>query len=636
MNLSEVAVRTFRDRAIRSAVLIDDQFPKFDDAYEYAAGLRADDEPDFLDRYTEASRAARLHRGFHRLHIPCDIENDPGLTDESEDAVGVPDRLRKCDLVVLDYNLEGDGDATLSLQLLARLADSEHFNMVVLYTRNPNLDEVWMRVASNIKRGRRAPEEIVKEAVLEKYPKATEDDLLNAEVEWEEAARKLPSAPAELVRACLGDLSHDPRELKRGLSKSVRSSLAKDRLYLTPAYTSALIQREIEKLLVGGPSEAEQREIVGKCGPDVRWVMSRHLFVAIVSKRSGDSDEDEVEYIYEGIEDAIHDWAPNFFQIVASEAQNVLEVEALTLGDRSLIDDELHLGIALSVAAEGVTPEDGADMILTRLGQTLSERVRERVDAQIDEWLELDADAPRLRSGVAALLQLAQGAIGDESDLFGRAEKLAHTSRKWTEATKAQVLKRLNAYLCSHPLNSRHLTSGSVFTDEKGGYWLCMTPACDMVPRGPRKAPDQPDSPLPVHPGKQFRAVRLVLESKPNTVVQGAKPVVTHGRHIFIEEKTGADILVLRVVDPETREPFIEPFVAASEGVLDDSQRFEAGEIVHWPYELAEHEMDARPFRIKTTRFRVIGRLRDAYTDRFLGMIGHHVSRVGVDFVGDR
>lgn len=71
----------------------------------------------------------------------CDVDNGSVNFDV--------DRIRKSDLIIVDYHLDNNApDKTL--KLLQDLKDSDHLNMIVIYTRE-NLETVWMQISSTLK-----------------------------------------------------------------------------------------------------------------------------------------------------------------------------------------------------------------------------------------------------------------------------------------------------------------------------------------------------------------------------------------------------------------------------------------------------------------------------------------------------
>lgn len=132
-DFADAVVRSLRDDAIRTAVLIDDQFPTY-------LQMRG---PALEDKFKEVGRAVNLYGFFHQRGLICDIENwrNPGEAD-----LELIDKVRKSDLVVLDYQL-GNGGPRVALEILRHLAVSVHFNLVVLYTNDP-LSKVALSAAA--------------------------------------------------------------------------------------------------------------------------------------------------------------------------------------------------------------------------------------------------------------------------------------------------------------------------------------------------------------------------------------------------------------------------------------------------------------------------------------------------------
>jgi hypothetical protein len=123
---------------LRNVFLVDDAFPTFADLQAGPRGAR---------RFKETERAANLYRSFRKHHLPCDFEN----TFHSGD-LNMVERMRKCDLIVIDLHLDAtETDPSRALHILRRLADADHFNTVVVYTKKEELNEVWLDIATNLR-----------------------------------------------------------------------------------------------------------------------------------------------------------------------------------------------------------------------------------------------------------------------------------------------------------------------------------------------------------------------------------------------------------------------------------------------------------------------------------------------------
>ena len=129
------AVReTFETKPLRTVLMIDDEFPNLSDVIRGISDTK---------KFNQRDRAAVLYDGFRARNMICDVEND---------VHGLPtDRFRKSDLIILDYNLGPlDNDNEQSLRILRELANSKHFNTVIVYTADPKLDDVWLAVIASL------------------------------------------------------------------------------------------------------------------------------------------------------------------------------------------------------------------------------------------------------------------------------------------------------------------------------------------------------------------------------------------------------------------------------------------------------------------------------------------------------
>jgi hypothetical protein len=109
---------TFQNKPLRTVLMVDDEFPTFVD-------LARGETPETANRFLQKDRAARLYDAFQRNHMLCDVEN---VANDVK-----PERLRKSDLVVLDYHLgPGHNNSDRAIEILRKLSASKHFNTVVV------------------------------------------------------------------------------------------------------------------------------------------------------------------------------------------------------------------------------------------------------------------------------------------------------------------------------------------------------------------------------------------------------------------------------------------------------------------------------------------------------------------------
>ena len=101
------------------------------------------------------------------------------------------DHLGKSDLIVLDYHLDplNHSDPGKALRILRHLADTSHANLVILYTNAPNLEEVRLQIAVNLRGG--TPPSIADSQALQEY-----EDFLST---WQAVPRPACSPTSDWV-----------------------------------------------------------------------------------------------------------------------------------------------------------------------------------------------------------------------------------------------------------------------------------------------------------------------------------------------------------------------------------------------------------------------------------------------------
>ena len=94
-------------------------------------------------KFIQKDRALELYEGFRNRKMICDIENEVAELEA--------ERFRKSDLIILDYHLgPGRNDNEISINLLRQLSLSQHFNTIVVYTKEPDLDQVWLDIMASL------------------------------------------------------------------------------------------------------------------------------------------------------------------------------------------------------------------------------------------------------------------------------------------------------------------------------------------------------------------------------------------------------------------------------------------------------------------------------------------------------
>lgn len=641
---AEAVERSFRDDAIRTAVLIDDQFPDYLSIGDTAEG-----------EFTETERARNIYAFMHGKGLICDVHNWRAPSDAD---LHLLDKARKSDLILLDYQL-GAGGTKAALKILRHLAISTHFNLVVLYTAEAS-PTTALTVATAM-RG-------VKPAVDALVPAA--EMLENAEEIL--ADERFKTIDADGLRAYLTDG-------KTPWAADLRQAL--NCAQIPPQNLKPLAdhvaRRWIAALVDDYELETDTELPVG-CAIDAAqpmWIHCGSCFVAIVPKLPASSKDDEGEYVWSRLGAALRAWRPNIYRLILSEIQNALELEAVAHHENWL-NDELALGLGLYLleseeAARGkfsqADVEGSAQSLIDRFVDIIRRRLA--THGRISSTA-IDLLGGRLKTTVG------EAPAGENARLI-RARELAHIPADRSIDWRRKVLPSVNAFMVSDAFRGGHITTGTVLYGPGESFWLCASPSCDLVPRD--------DGPI---------LVQLMRLEKTGTPPEK----FTSGE--FVVVGTSDDVMMLRAIEAKIRQPSLttlvlpggtrvsrdeggaitisgwiangeglraasvahgfpaEPDVALTveEAMAKGDQRREVlalplptalepapeapepGVIVEAlnvptakPPQLVDEEATGKGALPK--KFVVISQLRSAFAARFLMAAGQHQSRVGVDFV---
>jgi hypothetical protein len=195
-----------------------------------------------------------------------------------------------------------------------------------------------------------------------------------------------------------------------------------------------------------------------------------------------------------------------------------------------------------------------------------------------------------------------------------RAKQLASDA---TSLEDVAVYHALNEHLCSEGNVPEVMTTGVVFREIGGRdrYWLCTTPACDLVIGQNQSGWDGE-----LHPLRQISTARLV-PIKNTTSIGEILGKADQCRHVFLS--VDGRPLAFEVVDPESRQMKLELMLLEYEGSISNSKF--SGHILT--------VNDDKSPKMDLTNFEVVGLLRSDYANRLLAAVGQQRSRIGVDFV---
>lgn len=543
---------------IRTVMLVDEQFLNI---AEMAGRLRssAPNPPG-----SEVDAEAELWLACQARGWACDVEKGP----YGESAFK---RIERCDLIVLDYHLEGTTDASVSLRILGGLARSPRSNLVVMYTNDPKIAGVKRRVAATLRGSLASREDRVESTLDELEP----TDLLGE---------------SDVDQFLSGDLTYRRNEAIRSkLQKHVSASELEEAI-------DALIERYLQEALGALPMASVVSIECSAPGADFPWVHTGNVFIVFVKKTEKRGDE-----VFLALESALKDWNPPPLVTSMAYARHLIADGGFQMDVKFLSENPaLHTGWLLQSDRRGV---------------------RELVERALSEVM--DGIVSKVASFSQSLISLPESQSNPGKSPLDRARELARVK---AFISPVDVYLALNVFLCSEHFVGQNLTTGTIFrsSDESGAhYWICATPACDMVVQPDlRKKQSRWADELQERKLRVMTVLRsVVVPPKDLTKCLGE---VTKLKHVFFRD---ADLGIPQAIEvlTDVQYPSTEQMFAANLAAVGKGGRFTV-------FKIDGARNDRDELVLTTVEMVVVGQLRKPYAARLLQAIGHHGSRIGIDF----
>ena len=575
-------IREVYTSPLRSALMIDDKFPTYQELVT-GRGTAPDESFDY-------EGATKLMAECRSRNLLCDIQNKV----EEVPATQI-EHLGKSDLVVLDYHLDPAAatDPEKAIQVLSRLAKSDHANLVVVYTLEP-IDKALRTVAARFKGASdlgQAPQlGEAQEEFLQFWNPVPSEELLDAYIRGERNALLNP-AKSSLVK----DLTD------AGISRT-------DALY----FICEAFERYMRRVYLPKDAQPRTEEVrleMSATDSGCKWVSFGNVFVAFVSKQDGP------ETVFPKLEEALLDWKPLPMQVMLAHVRNSFEAGGFVF-EHQILSDPARLTGWFYHALTGDDPD--LDQRLKQLWARLLEGLRAQLTRDVSAF-----GSRVLRHPIASL--------GDPKEDGWQARSLALAKQlagaKASAADSTAVLHALNSFLCSEQYSGSHVKTGTICkvleTDgkvpDKEEWVLCSSPACEMVPRTPRGEGAW------VHDLDPIMAVTVLRLSEQ----QYATPLkkAEEGKHIFLQI-SGEPPRSFEVLDAKGGHPRSEGIFVVNRGQTDAENMLDG-------YVVRRQVSETGATGVKTilVKLKAVGQLRPSYADRFLHQLGQHSSRIGVDFV---
>lgn len=568
-------------RPIRSVLIVDDDYPTFDELLEAEIGLQDGREATRAKGwYADPGRVKRVIERFRAKDRPLlvDIHDGSNVT-PGEDAE-IASHLHQSDLLVLDYSLDpaNKGDGSRALAIIGSLTASPHFNMVVVHTGDPLPDVFRDTVLSLL-----TP---LGECLTPEEREAADAHIYDAETTME--------GMEELLRASVGDAQYleirrtsgAPRDALKGVEPFAQFKAHCDALKWKAGLPRLILRRLVEM--------ADARltpKMIGSPGLAVAWDSAEFMFIRTDSVFVAFSGKDDEEDLIEELKGALVASRPEPSRLFHAKLRAEMD-EMGTVAQRAALENRPALAHWYRRLVEADGPKR--------------------------KWMVADSVSRHAEQLLTGILPGVQDFAGRLVDAEGPGGDAVALSKGYfgidlsNDAVRRRSEREHNAYVSSRPVAGWHLSTGQIFTIGND-FWICLSPVCDMVPEQmSAERRERLGDWLP------FTAVKLVGVPADRTWDASSN------RFLFLKGAQDVDTFCFDDPSRDGAAPAWYTMYAEGLGALTDDFRFK----VVLPSRDGDGLVNA------TLDATVVAQLRYEYALSLMHRLGGSQTRVGLDYVG--
>lgn len=609
-------VQAYRNDAIRSVLLIDDEYLPYKKLVESKnilseklSELSNFDSIDIVEYKNKLAELIRLDvpikrsnvakefvEFFHENKCICDVESNTESLDH--------EKIRKSDLVVLDYYLKPEGSdnrAELSLELISNLSDNKHMNVVVVYTNEP-VNQVWLEIAATLKG--------TEKSTVDSFFKR--DDLIQS---WKENGEDWSEKWKIVISdKLLADYFKGDSDPIQAIEELQSLCLEDDIEEPVDSHVHYLLMQSATALNKNLKATTNMN-IHGERGV---WIQAGNIFIALCSKREQPTPVD----VWNCIEESLCSWKPSFYRIVTSELQNQIEDANLSMEKSLFCSDKEQMAFLWGILQtedknkDRVTREllgNVANEALNRIlynSDFISKIVRtteEMSHQPIRYVVRNPKNETPYKEFQTKILKLASNNVVNGADI--------------NEQQQYEIAHSYNEKLSTTKHFPKYITTGSVLKDENDVWYICVTPSCNTIPN---QATDRSIRELKPH-----RPLTLARLKKISPVYE-ALHNAHHSSYIYVTSLEG-DSLAFSVVGMESKLPDLIKVIIMNH----DSEVWENDD--HKIMTTFKTKLDKSTgfTKIEQTQRKIypIALLKPAYAARYQNIQSHYEGRIGVDFI---
>lgn len=571
---------------IRSVLIVDDDYPTLDEILA---------EGDEEEKYLEVGKAWRkdrksvqnVLRQFRDPKAPLLLDIHDGTVPSEEKDEAQVDELQQTDLLILDYQLEpGIDHGNHALKIARRALSNEHFNLILVHTEK-DLRTVFFEFVTGLYKPVFQDEcEKENDTVIDAF-EADYGDALRERVTLKNLADAFHKPNSWVGELCGNDPDwNGPRAvLEEGINEIEGFTKSKWRGAVIRVF--AEIEAERPQFDASRPIK-----VLGWQDTGAMFVRTDRGFMAFRSK-----SEDTTRPLLETVKDALNAWGPRPSRLLLTKLRAEMDKRGIEVQDDAL--GKPHIG--------AIWYRDLLGTDASQITAAVDRTVRNHAEQLLDQIL------PGVRQFAHEMI-----ALEESDDLDSVVKARFGVDLTSPEEQKTAVLAH-NAFAGSKPVSGAHLELGHVLS-VNGQNWLCMTPACDLVP-GRKGGANRPDKGGNL---KRFTALRLYENDQANLL-----ETATRGGRVFVNLSEGegsTTVHAFQMAFDDSASPAWVIMYAEGDGILTvrDGKRTVGVRLV---------TADENGPQISAFEATVIGHLRPEYALDIQARLTGTQSRIGLDLI---
>ncbi|MEF2549419.1 response regulator receiver domain [Aurantimonas sp. E1-2-R+4] len=481
-------------KPIRSVLIVDDDYPTL---HEILLDKAEQDQKHGHKTWKSPEHRQKVRRvidEFRRREAPFLLDIHDGSSPEEEkdeDKVGT---LQQTDLLILDYQLDKkkEGDGAAAIRIAREALSNKHFNLILVHTQEP-LERVFHEFLFGFMRPCFADDqEADPDEFLQSFLDDNEDQLLASVSDRQYAfAKTFTSSNFKPMQDAIQTGAPPWGATKELL---LRSRLRRGKWLSAVKYAlQAFEAKNLSRFAI------DDVGVINWNPEHVMFIRAARGFVAFKSKEDG-------EELLPAMRRALVSWDPRPSRLMLTKLRAVMNERGIEVQD-----DALGKADVGAIWYRRLLEADDQN-----LNAIVDRTVRHHSEQLLDQLLpEVGDFAKRIRD------------IDAESDPI-EAVKTRFSLDFSDEKTHSNAKMGHNAFVGSKPFKSAHLELGHIIKVE-GEFWVCLTPACDMIPKVHRGRPlDR------IEGVKRFTALKLFTRRNEDVLLDANR-----GGQIFANIATG-------------------------------------------------------------------------------------------------